>query len=736
MNAPIHIMRRFILAGPLVTLALLWASAPADAQDEFMVGGDVSSLRAVLDNGGVFYDSGEVGDPLDILQEHGFNWVRQKIWHTPDEPYNDLPRVTQTAVEAVAQGYKFLLDFHYSDTWADPGTQEKPAAWEDLEFDVLVDSVYEYTYAVMTHLRDAGVMPDMVQIGNEINCGMLWPDGNVCGGNNDPEHWNNLATLINAGISAVHDSEGPDDDVKIMIHHSHGFTGFLDNLLQLSVEIDVYGRSYYPTWHGDLSVLQDNLTDLATNYDQDIVVAEVAYMFTTGWNDNVPNVFWEDDVLPGYPATPAGQNALLSEVNTIIRTLPGDKGVGAFYWEPAWISTQSLGTPWENACLFDFDGESLPAMDALAFDPGDLEISTVTMTFNTSTVWDTLNPTHVLQLRGEVRGFTGSTLPDGRNVSWDDDSELFATNTGGDYWRIEIPMVVGDTLSFKCWTGFDIDTPTSLRLGWEGPIVPAIDPDGNTRLVVAEAEDYEDELQFLNGAGSSVGQYWRPYETDPDSVVIQYRANVYQLMQDGMFDPDDDDMIGVIGSDPLPQGDPFLLTREEFSVGGGSFWTGHVSVPRTMLQDEFTQTYRFAVVNNDQLTLTEDQARSITLAANFAASDTTLHWVYFNENFAGVDDEPVAQARTPTLFSAYPNPFNGQVTLEFSLASPGAAQLVVYNTMGQRVWFSADNHYPSGAHRVTWSGFDSAGESLASGVYIVSLNAGGQTQSRKIVLLR
>ncbi len=206
-----------------------------------------------------FSDSGQVGDLLEIMNDHGFNWFRLKIWHTPEEPYNDLERVIEAAVRGKTLGMNFLLDFHYSDTWADPSHQDKPAAWEDLDFPDLVDSVYQYTFDVMEALQDTGAMPDMVQIGNEINCGMLWPDGHVCGDDNNPTQWNQLAQLISAGIQAVHDSESEEDTVGIMIHTSSGSTWFFDNLLARVDGIDYLGRSFYPLWHGDFDDLEWSL---------------------------------------------------------------------------------------------------------------------------------------------------------------------------------------------------------------------------------------------------------------------------------------------------------------------------------------------------------------------------------------------------------------------------------------------------------------------------------------------
>ena len=191
---------------------------------DFMRGADISVQTLQEDDGVVYNEDGTPEDAVIILKNHDLNWIRIRLFHTPDLSNDgtsmDLDYVTALAARVKADGFKFLLDFHYSDTWADPGHQTKPVAWQSLSYSELVTAVYEYTRDVIEHLRDSNAMPDMVQIGNEIRCGMLWPDGNPCSGGGGS--WSNLADLINAGIDGVDAGRGAEPMPEIMIHIDRG----------------------------------------------------------------------------------------------------------------------------------------------------------------------------------------------------------------------------------------------------------------------------------------------------------------------------------------------------------------------------------------------------------------------------------------------------------------------------------------------------------------------------------
>jgi arabinogalactan endo-1,4-beta-galactosidase len=337
---------------------------------EFIKGADISALLEIEENGGVFKENGTPKDLLQILKDHGINYIRLRIWHTPAQGYNNLDKTLQMASRIKNSGLKLLLDLHYSDTWADPAHQLKPAAWQNLSFYDLKDSVYQYTRQVITALKNQNTLPDIVQIGNEIICGMLWDDGRVCDQFNTPQQWAQLTQLINEGIRGVNESFGIGDSVKIMIHIDRGGDNagsrwFFDNLFAHNVEFDFIGLSFYPWWHGTLNDLEFNLNDLAQRYSKEIIVVETAYPWTLDWFDNTQNIVGDTSQLhQGYPATVDGQENFLTDLINIVLNVPDNKGVGLFYWESEWISVPPSGSPWENLTLFDFTGNLLSSISA------------------------------------------------------------------------------------------------------------------------------------------------------------------------------------------------------------------------------------------------------------------------------------------------------------------------------------------------------------------------------------
>ena len=284
-----------------------------------MIGADISYLPELEARGIQFSDKGVKKDAIEILQLHGFNYVRLRLFHNPslDSGYSpgkgfcDLANTLAMAKRVKASGMKLLLDFHYSDYWADPGKQYKPAAWKNLNFTELKKALYDYTKEVMLALKAQGTLPDMVQVGNEINHGIVWPEGNVA-------NIDGTAQLINAGTAAV---KAVHPTVQLMLHvalggQNHESIFFIDNMLARGVPFDVIGQSYYPKWHGTLSDLENNLNDLSRRYNKDVMVVEYS--------------------------------ALKKEVNKIAFEVAGGRGKGTCIWEP--LST------WES--IFDRDGKS------------------------------------------------------------------------------------------------------------------------------------------------------------------------------------------------------------------------------------------------------------------------------------------------------------------------------------------------------------------------------------------
>lgn len=242
-----------------------------------MLGADISFLPQLEDRGMKFSDNSVEKDAIQLLKDHGFNYVRLRIFNDParDSGYSpkkgfcDLANTKKMAKRVKNAGMKLLLDFHYSDYWADPGKQYKPAAWRNLSFEELKKAMYDYTRNVMLELKNQGTTPDMVQVGNEINHGMIWPEGNV-------GYLDSLAQLINAGTAAV---KSVDPSVVMLLHVALGGQNdesvfFIDNMLARGVSFDVIGESWYPKWHGTLDDLRDNLNDLSRRYNKDVIVVE------------------------------------------------------------------------------------------------------------------------------------------------------------------------------------------------------------------------------------------------------------------------------------------------------------------------------------------------------------------------------------------------------------------------------------------------------------------------------
>ncbi|MBP6469731.1 MAG: arabinogalactan endo-1,4-beta-galactosidase [Chloroflexi bacterium] len=342
------------------------------APPPFWRGVDVSFLPQLEDAGAIFYDQGVPQDALAIVANHGINSVRLRVWVNPPDGHHGKEETLALAKRIHALGLGLLLDVHYSDTWADPAHQTKPAAWADLDFAELETAVYTYTLDLLSALKGQGTLPDIVQIGNEITPGILWDDGRVGGSYNN---WPQLAALLQAGIAGVRDSLASTDTIQIMIHLDAGGNNavcrwFLDNLKAQGVNFDVLGLSYYPWWQGSLADLANNLQDLSQHYPQDIILVETAYPWTLDWQDDTHNLVGEPaQLLPDYPASPAGQAAFLRDVLAMVQAVPGGKGIGVYYWEPEYIAVNGFGSFWENMALFDFAGHSLPALSVQAGAP-------------------------------------------------------------------------------------------------------------------------------------------------------------------------------------------------------------------------------------------------------------------------------------------------------------------------------------------------------------------------------
>ncbi|MGC1391916.1 MAG: glycosyl hydrolase 53 family protein [Bacteroidales bacterium] len=313
---------------------------------EYAIGADLSFLKNAEDKGFRFKENNEVKPGLLIFREHGYNWIRLRLFHTPSDLPNNLDYTIGLAKKAKEAGFKFLLDFHYSDTWADPQKQFIPAAWTGMSHNQLVKAVFDYTRETIIAFRVAGAMPEMVQIGNEVINGMLWPDGKI------PSNWDNFAGLIRAGINGVNAGCDSLNRPRIMIHIDQGGNRnktkyFFDKLLSYGIDFDYIGQSYYPWWHGSLLDLRSNLIFMAETYKKPIILVEVAYCSS-------PTEY--KGKLPPFEESPTGQKEFLEEVNRIVMDTPDNLGAGIFWWEPATMGGRSTRD------FFNEDGEVLPVI--------------------------------------------------------------------------------------------------------------------------------------------------------------------------------------------------------------------------------------------------------------------------------------------------------------------------------------------------------------------------------------
>jgi arabinogalactan endo-1,4-beta-galactosidase len=286
----------------------------------------------------------------------------------------------EVAARAKKLGFKVLIDFHYSDWWADPGTQTKPRSWENLSPDELQQAVYDYTANVIQSLVKAHAPPDMVQLGNEINGGMLWPDGKIWqAGDEKIGGFDGLAALLKQGIRAVRDNDPHANNetkrIKVMIHLSNGgnndlYHTMFDGLTARGVAYDVIGLSYYSYWHGPMADLISNMNEISAYYNKPVIIAETAYAYTLDAGDGHPDLFGDGlQEQGGYEATVQGQTTAMRDVMAAVAQVPDSKGLGIFYWEPDWIPVEGAGwktgegDAWENQAMFDFKGSALPSLN-------------------------------------------------------------------------------------------------------------------------------------------------------------------------------------------------------------------------------------------------------------------------------------------------------------------------------------------------------------------------------------
>jgi len=376
---------------------------------EFSMGMDISTIQNVLEGGGKFYNSeGNRESIYKLLRDNGFTYIRLRLWNEPyqyDAEGNklsygggmcDVDTIKEIAIDAKGLGFKLLLNFHYSDFWADPTYQVIPKMWENIETaEEMAKAVYDYTYETVTAFCEAGAKPDMVQIGNEFTTGMfLQKDGKDDGtfdnvgyakyiskrtgasssvkatymsGRED----SNLVLYVKSGVDAV---KAVDDSILTMIQLAKEMAAvnFMKSFYHTfdSVDFDVIGLSYYPRWHGSTERLNAALTALAEEFpEKKVAVVEVSYAYTYEYTDNAANQFNKEFASKDYEVSVQGQADLYRDVIAAVAGV-GDDGFGVFVWEGAWLPVEGAGwaayntkSSWSNQAFFGYGGKELPSLE-------------------------------------------------------------------------------------------------------------------------------------------------------------------------------------------------------------------------------------------------------------------------------------------------------------------------------------------------------------------------------------
>jgi len=342
--------------------------ACAEGDRTWLAGADVSALATFERHGAVYRDGRKAGDALAILRARGVDCFRLRLFVAPNGEgavTNDLAYTVALAQRVKRTGATLLLDIHYSDTWADPAKQFKPAAWADQTLPQLAATVRRYTADVLRAFAAAGAAPDYVQLGNEITNGLLWPEGRVeFAQRDDAAAWDRLGTLLRAAYDGLADacSDGPRPQTILHIESPHQLERLLWFCWQATVQrvpFDMIGVSYYPEWHGGLPELRTALAALAAEFQKPVLVAETAY-------PTRKDEHWKGRPNMGWPLSPAGQQRFVHEVAQAVAEVPGGLGAGVLYWHPEAVPVDGLAVWVGGSCgLFDRKGRVLPAAGEL-----------------------------------------------------------------------------------------------------------------------------------------------------------------------------------------------------------------------------------------------------------------------------------------------------------------------------------------------------------------------------------
>lgn len=369
------------------------------------LGIDVSTYFEEKEAGAKYYIDHKEVDPIEVFKNQGVSYMRIRVWHNPRDneghPYlagtNDIKEFERLSRLAVEHGMHIILDIHYSDFWADPGKQFTPKAWEGLSFEEIKKCVYEHTKDIFKVINKNHFPVDMVQVGNEITNGMIWPYGKLDDSTNPRGNYENLAALLKEGIRAVKE----ESNAKIIIHLEKSYDQatydeYLSHIIKYGVEFDYVGMSYYPYWHGTFDQLFANVNMVQKKFKKEVIVIELGYGFTNYDyvldENGQPRKLNEDDSglnylgqpMP-YPITEEGQASFIRD---FLKKAKENNLAGVCYWEPLWLPgpgmcwaskyaqiylhekviVEDARNEWANQCFYDYHGNALPSLKEFKID--------------------------------------------------------------------------------------------------------------------------------------------------------------------------------------------------------------------------------------------------------------------------------------------------------------------------------------------------------------------------------
>lgn len=422
-------------------------------REDFMMGVDASMIKKVIDQGGIYYNlNGVEQNVFEILADAGVNYMRVRVWNDPFSPIGlqgggdmTIEQAFWIAREARRVNMRIILNLHYSDTWADPEHQVKPYAWETLTMSEMLDAIEDFTYDSVMYFKNRGVTPQMIQIGNEINNGMLFEEGRLIW--NDPTSYDRLANMLKSGIKGA---KKADQFIKTIIHLADGgkfaiFDEFFGAMKDRKVDYDIIGASFYPFYHGTLDRLQDNLNQISAKYNKQVFVAETSYAYTQQSHPNASNIFGlNQEENGGYLATIQGQATSLRDVIEVVANVPNQKGLGIVYWEPAWLPVIGAGwaedgtqATWSNQALFTYSGKALPSINVFKDVRGNQDVDVSIVGLKSETIDLGLNIVSQIdsesKMPSKVIALTDVDSYIYADVTWNATQKLFAEENIGEH---------------------------------------------------------------------------------------------------------------------------------------------------------------------------------------------------------------------------------------------------------------------------------------------------------------